>query len=274
MKKINFIKMQSLGNDFVIIDNLRKSHKLYKKDIKKISDRHHGVGCDQILVLEKSIKKDIAFHYRIYNKDGTQSGQCGNGAKCVARYYFDNYSKRKKEIKIETITNKMILTNINNNYIKVEMGVPSFNIKDKVSKKNNFTYKGNKLFFESVSIGNPHAVFILKNVETIDLDDFANKFNSKKIFKKGVNISVIQNIRKNIWKARIYERGSGITNACGSAACAISAVAKKNLANSSKDIYIHMKGGKAHVEWSGNSKDPMYLFGESEYIFNGTLEIK
>jgi len=109
MNKINFTKMQSLGNDFVIIDQLKSSFVLSKKQIKKICNRNYGIGCDQLLIIEKSNKKNIAFKYKIYNKDGSESGQCGNGAKCVARYYFDKYCKNKKEINIETKTSKMTL---------------------------------------------------------------------------------------------------------------------------------------------------------------------
>ena len=101
MKKINFTKMQSLGNDFVVIDQIKSTTQLSKKLIKKISDRNYGIGCDQVLILEKSNKKDIFFKYKIYNKDGSESGQCGNGAKCIAKYYFDTYGKRKKNIQIE-----------------------------------------------------------------------------------------------------------------------------------------------------------------------------
>ena len=109
MKNINFTKMQSLGNDFVIIDQLKSTYKISKKEIKRISDRNYGIGCDQLLIIERSNKKEIAFKYKIYNKDGSESGQCGNGAKCVARYYFDKYCKNKIEINIETKTRKMIL---------------------------------------------------------------------------------------------------------------------------------------------------------------------
>ena len=274
MKKINFIKMQSLGNDFVIIDNLKSINKLSKKIIRKISDRFYGIGCDQVLVLEKSQKKGISFKYRIYNKDGSESGQCGNGAKCIAKYYFDNYAKNKKEINIETISSKMKLKNHKSKKIEVEIGVPNFNLKEKVISKKIFTYKGRRYKFESVSVGNPHAVFIMKNIEKINLEEFSNSFAKKKFFRNGINISIIQHIKKNNWTARVYERGSGETNSCGSAACAIAATTVRLMDNSSLNTYINMRGGKAEVRWSGIETDPIYLLGTSEYVFEGAFLVK
>jgi diaminopimelate epimerase len=274
MKKINFIKMQSLGNDFVIIDKLKNTYKLNKKIIKNISDRFYGVGCDQVLVLEKSRKKEISFNYKIYNKDGSESGQCGNGAKCVAKYYFDKYEKNKKEIIVETIRNKMKLKKIGSQKIEVEIGIPNFNFSEKISKKDFFVHNGKKYKFESIFIGNPHAVFNMKDIEKINLAEFSENFSKKKFFKNGVNISIIQNIGKNNWKARVFERGSGETNSCGSAACAITVATRKLKINDLAYTSVHMKGGKAQVKWSGSDTDSIYLMGKSEYIFEGIYFIK
>ena len=252
MKTLDFIKMHSLGNDFVIFDQLKKSFKFSKSQIKKISDRNFGIGCDQILILKKSNKKEISFEYKIYNKDGSESGQCGNGAKCVAKYYFDHYGNNKKEIKIETKTRTMFLRRGKNKNIEVDMGLPTFN---------------------EVFIGNPHAVFFTKNIKHIDLEDFANKFNKKGIFKKGVNISIVENMSKNNWRARIYERGSGETMACGSAACAIAASLKFHKKDVSSSNYVHMQGGKAHVKWSKNASDSVHLIGSAEYVYFGQYKI-
>ena len=285
MKKINFTKMQSLGNDFVVIDQIKSTTQLSKKLIKKISDRNYGIGCDQVLILEKSNKKDIFFKYKIYNKDGSESGQCGNGAKCIAKYYFDTYGKRKKNIQIETITNKMSLNFIKENLYEVDMGVPSFKHKDlNINEKNyqfkensdinnHFNYKGKKYHYKLVSVGNPHAVFMCKGIERVNLEDFSMNFNKQNIFLKGVNISIVENIKKNHWLARIYERGSGETKACGSAACAISACLKFFKNTQSKNNYIHMKGGKAQVKWSGKKLESVYLLGTASYVFNGTYNI-
>ena len=277
MKTMNFIKMQSLGNDFVIFDQLKNSYKFTKKQIKKISDRNFGIGCDQVLVIKKSRKKEISFEYKIYNKDGSESGQCGNGAKCVAQYYFDKYLRnkgQKKEIKIETRTREMSLRQLKNKNIEVDMGIPKFISKElSVSKNHNFSYKGKNYTFYPLSIGNPHAVFFLKNIKKIDLQNFAESFDKKRFFKNGVNISVVENINKNNWLARVFERGSGETLACGSAACAIAAslnLYKKGISSSN---YVHMQGGKAHVRWKNNTTESMYLIGAAEYIYSGQYKI-
>lgn len=269
MKNINFTKMQSLGNDFVIIDQLKSTYKISKKEIKRISDRNYGIGCDQLLIIERSNKKEIAFKYKIYNKDGSESGQCGNGAKCVARYYFDKYCKNKIEINIETKTRKMILHQKKDKSIIVDMGVPNFKPKEFISKKTAFIYSAKKYFFNCISIGNPHAVFHINNISKIDLKDFANTFNKKKYFKNGANISIVENINKNNWRARIYERGSSETMACGSAACAISASLKALKGTILAINYVHMHGGKAQVKWSSNQCDSIYLIGKAEYVFTG-----
>ena len=273
MKIIKFIKMQSLGNDFVIIDQLKNPYKFSKNQIKEICDRNYGIGCDQLLNIRKSSKLDISFEYKIYNKDGSESGQCGNGAKCIAKYFFDKYKTRKKEIKIETKTRKLVLRKYSNKNIEVDMGIPNINYNKLDAKISKFIYKGKKYLFSSVSIGNPHAVFLLKSIKGIDLEDFANKFNKKNFFKNGVNISLVENIMKNNWRARIYERGSGETMACGSASCAISAC----LPTLAKDIYInnyvHMQGGKAQVKWSGKTNEPIYLIGSAEYVYSGQYKI-
>jgi len=269
--------MQSLGNDFVIIDQLNHKFKLNKKNIKDISSRKYGIGCDQILILEKSNKKNIDFHYRIYNMDGTESGQCGNGAKCVGKYYFEKYGKRKKNIKIKTISTNLNITYVNKNSIMVDMGKANFNNNIAVGK-NYFLYKKRKYFFSSIFLGNPHAVFLVNKLLNFDLKGFAEAFNKKKFFEKGVNISIIEKIKDNHWRARIFERGSGETNACGSAACAIAACLQsaQQMTNSEikhKNSYIHMNGGKAQVKWTGKIEDSIYLLGDSKYVFNGTYSL-
>ena len=273
MKNIYFTKMQSLGNDFVVIDQLKNPIKFNKNDIKKISNRNYGIGCDQVLVLEKSEKKETAFKYKIYNKDGTESGQCGNGAKCIGKYYFDKYGKTIKKIKIETINRRMSLSILKNNLIEVDMGLPLFNFKEYKSSKNFFNYKGKKYFFSAVSIGNPHAVFFVKNINKINLIDFANNFNKKLFFIGDVNISIVEEIKKNNWLARTHERGAGETMACGSAACAISLSATNIKDTFSKNNYVHMQGGKAQVKWSGNITESVYLIGSSQYVFDGNYKI-
>ena len=279
MKKINFTKMQSLGNDFVIIDQIKSTLKINKNYIKKIASRNYGIGCDQVLILEKSNKKNIQFKYKIYNQDGSESGQCGNGAKCVAKYYFDKYGKSKKEINIETISNKMSLKIIKNNFYEVDMGVPSFKYIDskinlkKFPKNNIFIFNKKKYSFSWLSIGNPHVIFLIKNIDKIDFLQFSNKFNLKNYFSDGVNISIIEKLKDNTYKARIFERGVGETLSCGSAACAITVFAMQKSKNFNKH-YIYMHGGKAEVKWNGINRKSIFLLGTAEYVYEGQYIIK
>ena len=272
MKKVNFTKMQSLGNDFIIIDNLVSPYNNFsKKEIKKICDRNYGVGCDQLLILKKSKKRHISFTYKIFNKDGTESGQCGNGAKCVAKYYFDKYGKNKKQINVETMTKEIKLSNPSKNKYIIDMGIPNFSPKEFLSRNKYFNYMNKKYFFHVVEIGNPHAIFFLKNIDKINIEDFSMKFSKKKFFKKGTNLSIVEKLSEGNWKAKVYERGSGETMSCGSAACAIATSAKSYNKHFKKSNYVHMQGGKALVKWNGEIGDSAFLIGEAEYVFNGTF---
>ena len=272
MKKINFTKMQSLGNDFIVVDNLKSQNfKPNKKDIVKLCDRNYGVGCDQLLILNKSQKKDIDFKYQIFNKDGSESGQCGNGGKCVAKYFFDNYKSKEDVVNVETISRNIKLYKLKNNYFMIDMGKPNLKPKDFFSKNNYFNYKENKYFFYTVELGNPHAIFFVRKLNKFDIEEFSNKFLKKGLFRKGANISFVEKISDGGWKANIYERGAGITKSCGSAACAI-AVSSKSLRHPyKKSNYVHMQGGKALVKWSGNINDSVFLVGKAEYTFNGNF---
>ena len=272
MKKVNFTKMQSLGNDFIIIDNLVSPYNNFsKKEIKKICDRNYGVGCDQLLILKKSKKRHISFTYKIFNKDGTESGQCGNGAKCVAKYYFDKYGRNKKQINVETMTKEIKLSNSSKNKYIIDMGIPNFSPKEFLSRNKYFNYMNKKYLFDVVEIGNPHAIFFLKNIDKINIEDFSMKFSKKKFFKKGTNLSIVEKLSEGNWKAKVYERGSGETMSCGSAACAIATSAKSYNKHFKKSNYVHMQGGKALVKWNGGNGDSAFLIGEAEYIFNGTF---
>ena len=171
MKKVNFTKMQSLGNDFIIIDNLVSPYNNFsKKEIKKICDRNYGVGCDQLLILKKSKKRHISFTYKIFNK----------------------YGKNKKQINVETMTKEIKLSNPSKNKYIIDMGIPNFSPEEFLSRNKYFNYMNKKYFFHVVEIGNPHAIFFLKNIDKINIEDFSMKFSKKKFFKNGTNLSIVE----------------------------------------------------------------------------------
>ena len=185
--------MQSLGNDFVVIDQLKNPIKFNKNDIKKISNRNYGIGCDQVLVLEKSEKKEIAFKYKIYNKDGTESGQCGNGAKCIGKYYFDKYGNTIKEIKIETINRTMSLSILKNNLIQVDMGQPLFNFEE-YKKKIFHTFS--RIYDTQVGMAetDPFKVNVFKTATFFKKEDAPKKKKSGKIDFEEWNFDRIKKI--------------------------------------------------------------------------------
>ena len=173
----------------------------------------------------------------------------------------------------------MSLKIIKNNFYEVDMGVPSFKYIDskinlkKFPKNNIFVFNKKKYSFSWLSIGNPHAIFLIKNINKIDFLQFSNKFNLKNYFSDGVNISIIEKLKDNTYKARIFERGVGETLSCGSAACAITVFAMQKSKNFNKH-YIYMHGGKAEVKWNGINKKSVFLLGTGEYVYEGQYIIK
>ena len=273
-RKINFTKMQSLGNDFIILDLLKNNIKISKKLIRDLSSRQYGVGCDQVLVISKSKDKKIHFNYKIFNSDGSEASQCGNGAKCVGRFYFERYKPSVSKIYAETSSSLIEIRRTINNVYEINMGIPLLN-KDEISSMCFYTGK-NKIFsfnrrnykFHISYIGNPHAIFFMNSIDSFDLESFSIAFNKKKFFKHGVNISVVKRISKSNISLRVFERGVGETLSCGSAACA-SVIALTNSYPTAANVSVNMLGGTARVKWNGKENSSLYLTGKASNIFDG-----
>lgn len=254
---INFTKMHSLGNDFIIIDAITQNIKLNGAYIKKIADRHVGVGCDQMIVLEPPINSSADFYYKIYNADGKSAEQCLNGVRCAARFAVDAGLIKKSSIIAESVSGKIILTVDNNSQIVIaNLGIIQPNINELIFKTSELN---TVIKLYNLSIGNNHAICIINNF-IID-NDFANKqkiqdqnlddqlyllladeiANNKELFPQGVNIGFAKLIDENKIQLRVFERGSGETLACGSNAVAAFLVAKHlNLINDQLDIMFKL----------------------------------
>ncbi|MDR0645853.1 MAG: diaminopimelate epimerase [Elusimicrobiota bacterium] len=251
MKTISFIKMDGLGNDFMIIDGRNEKIKLTSADIKKAASRRTGVGFDQLFILEKSRKADVKMI--IFNSDGSPACACGNGARCVADFIFNETSK--KEILIEAPANRMLEAR-RAKLITVNMGKPSFDWRaiplarktDIMNMPQIIKGLGAPL---ALSMGNPHAVFFVKDVNKIDISKLGSEVENNKLFAQRTNVEFAQIITPSRIRMRVWERGAGITSACGSGACAVLAAAvKKGLAKNKADIL--MDGGKLIIEWDKN----------------------
>jgi len=258
---INFTKMHGLGNDFVVIDAISQDILLSPSDIIKISDRHRGIGCDQVLLIQKSDIPDIDFLYKIYNSDGSEVGQCGNGARCLAKFIRDKNLSSKNILRVKTFTRKLELY-IENENIRVNMGIPvemqyfaSLDLKTQ-----NIASLHSKPI--SLFLGNPHIVFLTQDIKdhslnNMGLDDF--------------NIGYMQIIDKNHIKLRVFERGAGETEACGSGACAaVVAGITQNLLDHS--VTVELTGGKLYIQWQGQNH-PVWMSGPAETVFEGCIRI-
>lgn len=276
--KLKFTKMQGLGNDFVVFDFTQDVIPLSPAQIQRISDRHFGVGCDQILIVEQSSREGVDFKYRILNADGSEVGQCGNGARCFVRFVHDKGLSDKNPITVETLTGQMTLrADPNSDSVTVNMGVPNFTPAgiplDVPEQQASYTVdiNGKPIEFAALSIGNPHAVIVVDNIDTAPVLELGALLEPHALFPERANIGFMQiNSRSDI-NLRVFERGSGETIACGSGTCAAVAAGIKNglLDNS---VTAHLTGGDLHIEWAGEGQ-PVMMTGPANTSFEGVLTL-
>ncbi|MFV1922491.1 MAG: diaminopimelate epimerase [Methylotenera sp.] len=276
--KLNFTKMQGAGNDFVVIDSYTSMVTLTKAQIQYIANRYFGVGCDQLLMVEKTQLPNVDFRYRIFNADGGEVEQCGNGARCFVRYVVDKGLTNKHEIKVETSGGIITLTLADNGEVTVNMGTPNFNpsalpfAEPKQQLLYDLALKDSVVQIAAVSMGNPHAVVTVDNVETTNIVDIGPQIESHPLFPNHVNAGFMQVINPHEIKLRVYERGSGETLACGSGACAavVSGI-RLNLLQS--PVLVNTRGGQLKIEWS-DAMAPVMMTGPAEIVFEGTINIE
>jgi len=262
MKKIpmRFTKMQGTGNDFIVVDQRVKQFNLSTSVIKRLSDRHFGIGFDQLLILEKSNSKNTDFKYRIFNSDGGEVEQCGNGARCFYKYIKHNELSNNSIIKVETKSGVILLSENSEGMVKVDMGLPDIR---KAINRHGVNY-------DHVAIGNPHAVINIadNNISEEKYHDVALDIQSS--WKDGINVGFMSIIDKNSIQLKVFERGSGFTMACGSGACAAAAVAiSKNKLET--PIAVHMDGGVVQIDW--DMKNTITLSGAAEISFEGEVNL-
>lgn len=259
--------MDGLGNDFVIIDMRKNKYALSKKDICKISNRKTGIGFDQLIVLEKSKICDVKM--KIFNADGSTAGACGNGTRCVASFIFAE--NKKLVLTLEAPQNK-ILKAWRGKLIKVDMGLPQKEWQKIPLAKNVDTDKVSLLKdlpkAVCTSMGNPHAVFFVKDLSKIDIAKYGPLIENHKMFPERTNVEFVQVLSANKIKMRVWERGAGITNACGSGACAVLAGAYRNNLSANK-AQIIMDGGTLIIEQ--NKEGHILMQGATHTAFKGTL---
>lgn len=274
---LQFTKMQGAGNDFVVIDSYSSPVSLNTMQIKKIAHRNFGVGCDQLLVVEKTSTPNVDFRYRIFNADGGEVEQCGNGARCFVRFVIEKGLTKKNEIKVETASGLITLTLRVDNQVTVNMGAPIFEPAkipfnaDGRQKTYSLQLDKETIAISAVSMGNPHAVLLVDNVDTANVTELGPQIESHKKFPQRVNAGFMQIINLHEIKLRVYERGAGETLSCGTGACA-AVVSGINLELLKSPVLVHTRGGKLNIEWA-NETAPVMMTGEAEIVFDGEIEI-
>ena len=275
--QLTFTKMQGAGNDFVVIDGFSTPIALTAAQIKKIANRNFGVGCDQLLLVEKTLLPNVDFKYRIFNADGGEVEQCGNGARCFVRFVVDKALTQKREITVETASGLITLTLQDDGQVTVNMGAPIFEpakipfISDARQSQYLLKLRQENLSICAVSMGNPHAVTLVDDVETADVATLGPQIESHINFPQRVNAGFMQIINPHEIKLRVYERGSGETLACGTGACAAS-VSGMMLGLLQSPVLVHARGGDLTIAWQGEGK-PVMMTGSAEIVFEGSITI-
>lgn len=275
--KLQFTKMQGIGNDFVVIDAINQSLTMNPALARKIADRRYGIGCDQILLVEHPHSEDAQFRYRILNADGSEVGQCGNGARCFARFVQEKGLTDLTSIPVETIAGKMVLHLQENGDVTVDMGTPVLTPGDipfnAPQRQSTYPLKvaGEIHHIGAVSMGNPHAVLTVEDVLTAPVEELGQAIESHEDFPERVNVGFMQIVSPDHIKLRVFERGAGETLACGSGACAavVSGIVQGVL---EEKVRVELPGGQLMVKWA-EADAPVMLTGPAETVFEGTIEI-
>jgi len=268
--------MHGLGNDFVVIDAINQTIDLNPETIRHLADRHYGIGFDQMLLVRPA-QAGADFRYVIYNADGSEVSQCGNGARCFALFVKQKGLSDKSSIRVETGAGELIL-NINaQNQITVDMGAPIFepaNIPlDSAQQQLTYTADaaGAQLEFSAISMGNPHAVIQVDNVQQAAVDVLGAAMESHAVFPERANIGFSEISSSNSLNLRVYERGAGETLACGSGACA-AAVAGIQLGKLTSPVTVHLAGGDLSIAWQGEG-EPVMMSGPASFVFDGMITL-
>lgn len=274
---LRFTKMHGLGNDFVVIDAITQRVNLSGEEIREIADRHFGIGCDQLLIVEPPTMPDVDFHYRIFNADGGEVEQCGNGARCFAKFVRDQKLTHKNIIRVSTHCGTLVLHISDDDQVTVNMGVPHLQpveIPFQAEQKA-ITYElavdHQSYTISAVSMGNPHAVMVVDDVSSAPVNILGPKIEKHTRFVQRCNVGFMQIVSRNEINLRVFERGVGETLACGTGACAaVVTGCLRNLLD--KKVAVHLPGGTLTIEWGGEGK-PVMMTGPATRVFEGKISI-
>jgi diaminopimelate epimerase len=275
--KFQFTKMQGSGNDFIVIDAINQSVQLTEQDCQWLADRHFGVGCDQILLVEKAHDPQHDFRYRILNADGSEVENCGNGARCFARFVFDKQLTQRHQFLVETAGGIISPTLLDDGRVTVNMGIPKFHPSEIpfIAESESLLYpievNGRETTLAVVSMGNPHAVQVVEDIKLAPVLTDGPVIERHPRFPQRVNAGFMQIIDNHHIQLRVYERGAGETLACGTGACAavVSGIRQHRLAGR---VDVTTRGGVLTIEWAGEGS-PVLMTGDAVTVFEGSVTL-
>ena len=275
--KLAFVKMHGIGNDVVLIDNLSQKLDLGAEQIRLLADRRLGIGCDQLLVVEPAGESHADVRARIFNQDGSEVGQCGNGLRCLAAYLRDAGIATGEQITIEAGQGTVRARLTKGRVVTVDMGVPRFAprdipfLADAQAVAYHVRVGAQRLEIGAVSMGNPHAVIRVDDCESTPVEELGRGVQSIDAFPEGVNVGFMQVLDDSRVRLRVFERGVGETLACGSGACAAVAVGRRSDWLGAR-VSVMLSGGELTVDWDGEG-EPMWLTGPTQRTFEGKFEL-
>src|SRR5690554_3303537 len=275
--RLRFTKMHGLGNDFVVIDGISQKVRLSPERVRQLADRHFGIGCDQLLLVEAPEHPDIDFRYRIFNADGGEVENCGNGARCFARFVLERKLTGKRSIKVETAGGDMTLKVTEQGQVQVDMGVPRLNPEeipfqaDAEAIRYDLVLPEQTLDISAVSMGNPHAVLMVNKVDSAPVETLGPLIESHERFPRRVNAGFMQMVSPSEINLRVYERGAGETLACGTGACA-AVVAGRLRQLLEETVKVNLPGGSLSITWPGPGHS-VIMTGPATTVFHGQVKI-
>ncbi len=274
---LRFTKMHGLGNDFVVIDAITQHVDMTAELARKLADRHTGIGCDQILLVEPPSLPDVDFDYRIFNPDGGEVSQCGNGARCFAKFVRDRHLTGKRRIRVQTAAGAMTLMVEKDNQVTVDMGVPVLEPAriPFQAERRALTYplevQGGELPIAALSMGNPHAVLVRPSVADAPVATLGPAIEHHPRFPERVNVGFMAVRSRGEIDLRVHERGAGETRACGSGACAAVVAGRlQDLLDS--DVDVNLTGGTLRIHWQGEG-EPVLMTGPATTVFHGRIRL-
>ncbi|MCG8613328.1 MAG: diaminopimelate epimerase [Pseudomonadales bacterium] len=274
---IKFSKMHGLGNDFMVIDAISQHVHIRPEQVKRLSDRHFGIGFDQLLLVEPPGQPDVDFRYRIFNADGSEVEQCGNGARCFALYVSEKKLVNKPVIRVQTAKGVIELKLGEEGLVTVDMGKPRLTpadipfLAETPAPTYQIDVQGVQYDISAVSMGNPHGVLVIDDVQTAPLESVGATLESHERFPERANIGFMEIVHPGFVKLRVFERGAGETMACGSGACA-AVVAGRLRGLLDSRVEVKLPGGNLRIQWDGEGH-PVLMEGPAAFVFEGQVRL-